>query len=456
LSRLNKLVASPPRLGYEYFGRREKAVSANSLAARLRGLVASYVKTGVSRVDGKRRRGREIVNFVALATVVSNTGFAILFSLLDFRGFLPFVLTLLFFSLVWLATPLLHRFGELTAGTYLWATAMAGDAAYAWIAGTDAGFQYFLLAGPATLVMVLGSRRLKLVAFYFSILLLVFALIELTFPAKSAYIAMSEGMTTFSFLLSVCMSAAFNLLAALYTFRRAEEYEDAFEAEHERSEKLLLNLMPASIAERLKHDPDGLIADDLPSVTILFADIVGFTARAAALPAGRLVRFLNRIFLEFDRLAEEHGLEKIKTIGDAYMVAGGMPEPRPDHAGAVAAMALDMLDVMRKVSEEYGEDVAVRIGIHSGPAVAGVIGERKQFYDVWGDTVNVAARMESHGEPGWIQVSAAARQAIGPAFGFVERGVVEVKGKGPMELFFLAPRTDGFAVPPAGPPAFAS
>lgn len=430
-------------------------MSTSSLAARLRGIVVSYVETGVGGVDGKRRRGREIVNFVSLATVVSNTGFAILFALLDFWGFLPFVLTLLFFSAVWLATPLLHRFGSLAAGTYLWATAMAGDAAFAWIVGTDAGFQYFLLAGPATLVMVMGSRRLKLVGFYFSILLLVFALIELTFPEKSAYMTMSAGMTTFSFLLSVCMSAAFNLLAALYTFRRAEEYEDAFEAEHERSERLLLNLMPASIAERLKQDPDGLIADDLPSVTILFADIVGFTARAAKLPASRLVRFLNRIFLEFDRLAEEHGLEKIKTIGDAYMVAGGMPEPRADHAGAVAEMALDMLDVMRKVSEEYGEDVAVRIGIHSGPAVAGVIGERKQFYDVWGDTVNIAARMESHGEPGWIQVSAEARRAIGPAFGFVERGVVEVKGKGPMELFFLAPRAGGFA-PPVGPPAFAS
>ena len=431
-------------------------MSTSSLAARLRGIVVSYVEMGVGGVDGKRRRGREIVNFVSLATVVSNTAFAILFATLDFWGFLPFVLTLLFFSAVWLATPLLHRFGNLAAGTYLWATAMAGDAAFAWIAGTDAGFQYFLLAGPATLVMVMGSRRLKLVGFYFSILLLVFALIELNFPAKSAYITMSAGMTTFSFLLSVCMSAAFNLLAALYTFRRAEEYEDAFEAEHERSERLLLNLMPASIAERLKQDPDGLIADDLPSVTILFADIVGFTARAAKLPASRLVRFLNRIFLEFDRLAEEHGLEKIKTIGDAYMVAGGMPEPRPDHAGAVAEMALDMLDVMRKVSEEYGEDVAVRIGIHSGPAVAGVIGERKQFYDVWGDTVNIAARMESHGEPGWIQVSSAARQAIGPAFGFVERGVIEVKGKGPMELFFLAPRTDGLAAPPAASAAFAS
>lgn len=421
----------------------------SGMAASLRNLAAAYVQAGVDDAGGRRRRGREIVNFVSLATVISNTGFAVLFALLDFRNFLPFVAALLVFSLVWLATPLMHRFGEFAAGTYLWATAMVGDAAYAWIAGTESGFQYFLLAGPSTIVMVLGSRRLKLVAFYFLVMLAAFALIELTFPEKSRLIVMSEALTSATFLLSVCMSAAFNLLAALYTFRRAEEYEEAFEAEHERSERLLHSLMPASIAERLKRQPDEVIADDLPAVTILFADIVGFTARASALPARRLVRFLNRIFLEFDRLAEAHGLEKIKTIGDAYMVAGGMPEPRADHAGAVADMALDMLAVMKKLSDEFGEEVAVRIGIHSGPAVAGVIGERKQFYDVWGDTVNVAARMEAHGEPGWIQVSPQARYAIGDAYRFAERGLVEVKGKGPMQLSFLTGRAAG-ATPAAG------
>jgi adenylate cyclase len=289
-------------------------------------------------------------------------------------------------------------------------------------------------------VMVLGSRRLGLVAFYFAALLIVFAIIELTFPAQSRLMTLTPAMTTAAFLLSVCMSAVFNLVAALYTFRLAEAYEDAFEAEHERSERLLLNLMPAAIAERLKHEPGEVIADDLPAVTILFADIVGFTARASALPARRLVGFLNRIFLEFDRLAEAHGLEKIKTIGDAYMVAGGMPEPRPDHASAVADMALDMLEVTQKLSREFGEEIAVRIGIHTGPAVAGVIGERKQFYDVWGDTVNVAARMESHGEPGVIQVSAQARQAIGTVFEFSERGMIDIKGKGLMKLFVLTGR----------------
>jgi class 3 adenylate cyclase len=258
-----------------------------------------------------------------------------------------------------------------------------------------------------------------------------------------------------TFLASVCTSALFNLLAALYTFRRAEEYEDAFEAEHARSERLLNSLMPAAIAERLKRNPGDLIADDLPEVTILFADIVGFTGRAARLPADRLVAFLNRVFLEFDRLADRHKLEKIKTIGDAYMVAGGMPEPRPGHAAVVADMALEMLEVTHRLSAEFGERVDVRIGIHSGPAVAGVIGERKQFYDVWGDTVNVAARMESHGEPGFIQVSPQAREAIGPGYAFRARGMVDVKGKGPMHLSYLVGRSEDADPAPASDKAAA-
>jgi adenylate cyclase len=415
----------------------EGSVPDTSLAARIRSIVTRYIRIGVEPGGGPRNRSREIVNFVSFATVLSNTGFAMVFSLIGFRNFLPVIAALLLFSLLWMVTPLLHRFGELAAGTYLWATALVGNALYASIAGADAGFQYFLLAGPAILVMALGSRRIARVTLYFVILLVVFAIIELTFPRKTDLVVMSEAMTRTMFLLSIFASASFNLIAALYTFRKAEDYQAAFEAEHERSERLLLNLVPLSIAERLKHRPNEIIADTLPAVTILFADIVGFTQRASGMPADRLVAFLNRIFLAFDRLADQHGLEKIKTIGDAYMVAGGMPEPSADHASAVADMALGMIAITREISLEIGEEVAVRVGIHSGPAIAGVIGETKLFYDVWGDTVNVAARMESHGESGRIQVSDAARQAIGENYAFVDRGLVRIKGKGEMAAFWL-------------------
>ena len=415
-------------------------MSGKGFLSRVRGWALAYIGLGVDGTDDKTRRSREIVNFVSIATVLSNTCFAAVFSLIDFWNFLPLVAALMLFTVLWTITPFLHRFGDLAAGTYLWATALLGNALYAWITGADAGFQYFLLAGPAILVMALGSRRILRVAVYFAILLIVFAVIELTFPRKTDMVTMSETMTRTIFLLSVIASAWFNLIAALYTFRRAEDYQEAFEAEHERSERLLLNLMPASIAERLKSSPSTIIADDLPSVTILFADIVGFTMRASKMPADRLVGFLNRIFLVFDRLAESHGLEKIKTIGDAYMVAGGLPVPHEGHASAIAAMALDMIEATKRLSEEAGERITVRIGIHCGPAVAGVIGETKQFYDVWGDTVNVAARMESHGEAGRVQVSSEARTAMGDGYVFEERGAIDVKGKGMMTVFFLEGR----------------
>jgi adenylate cyclase len=190
------------------------------------------------------------------------------------------------------------------------------------------------------------------------------------------------------------------------------EQHTLLQHEQTKSEALLLNILPPPIAERLKQVP-GIIANRFEAVTVLFADIVGFTELAAGVAPEALVGMLNEVFSCFDLLAEQHGLEKIKTIGDSYMVVGGLPMPRPDHATAVAAMALDMQAAIRAVS---GGALNVRIGIHSGPVVAGVIGTRKFSYDLWGDTVNVASRMESHGQAGAIQVSAATYELVQHAF----------------------------------------
>ncbi len=217
------------------------------------------------------------------------------------------------------------------------------------------------------------------------------------------------------------------------------------DAERARSEGLLLNVLPSRIAERLKNGP-GVIADRFAQATVLFSDIVGFTELSARLEPDELVRKLDAVFSRFDEIAGELGLEKIKTIGDAYMVAGGVPLPRADHAVAVCEMALRMRDALAELEPVVGGKLEVRIGVHSGDVVAGVIGKKKFIYDVWGDTVNTASRMESHGVPGAIQVSEATYDLVSSDFDFEPRGEIAVKGKGAMSTYLLMKRR----APPSG------
>ena len=211
--------------------------------------------------------------------------------------------------------------------------------------------------------------------------------------------------------------------------------------EHEKSEGLLLNILPRPIAERLKRNPQ-VIADGFPHVTVLFSDIVGFTPMSDKLSPEDLVELLNRLFTGFDRIAQRHGLEKIKTIGDAYMVAAGVPVPTIRHAHAVAEMALDMRAFALEFGAQLDPPVSIRIGVHSGPVVAGVIGESKFAYDLWGDTVNTASRMESSGVPGEIQVSAVTHALLADDYVFRDRGTISVKGKGEMKAYFLDGRVE--------------
>jgi len=212
-------------------------------------------------------------------------------------------------------------------------------------------------------------------------------------------------------------------------------------AEREKSEALLLNVLPAPIAERLKQG-QNVIADHFDAVTVLFADIVDFTKLSARVSPIILVGLLDEIFQAFDTLAEKHGLEKIKTIGDAYMAVGGLPVPRPDHAQAVAAMAIEMRETLAKLNVAVLFSLNIRIGIHTGPVVSGVIGKKKFIYDLWGDTVNTASRMESHGLPGEIQISESVHERIKNEFICESRGVVQVKGKGELRTWWLKGRKD--------------
>jgi adenylate cyclase len=211
---------------------------------------------------------------------------------------------------------------------------------------------------------------------------------------------------------------------------------DELRTEKERSEALLLNILPGSIVERMRRG-ETVIADHIADATILFSDLVDFTSLAARRSAEETVAVLGDIFCRFDSLAASYGLEKIKTTGDGYMVAGGLPEARADHALAVAEMAFAMLDAVENASRAVGEPLQLRVGLNSGALIAGVLGTHKFVYDVWGDTVNTAKRMESYGLPGHVHVSAVTRQALGDAFRFEPRRPLEIKGKGLVETYFL-------------------
>jgi adenylate cyclase len=217
--------------------------------------------------------------------------------------------------------------------------------------------------------------------------------------------------------------------------KRLHDYEQAYlrmvEEEEARSERLILSMLPASVARRLKNG-EAPIADHVTDASVLFADVVGFTTRAAAMDPRDLVALLDGIFSTGDELVAKHGLEKIKTIGDAYMVVGGIPEPLPQHAELVARFALELVATVRRRFA-----VELRVGIHAGPVVAGVIGSRRPTYDVWGHTVNFASRMESHGVPGRVHVSADFRDRVAGAFSCEGRGEVAIKGHGTVVTYLL-------------------
>jgi class 3 adenylate cyclase len=240
------------------------------------------------------------------------------------------------------------------------------------------------------------------------------------------------GVVIAFFVLNVAGVATTAYLLLQYFVRAREE-------EHARSERLLLNVLPKPVAARLKRE-EGIIADAFQDVTVLFADIVDFTPLAERLSAEEVVALLDHVFARWDVLAAEHGVEKIKTIGDAYMVAGGIPLPRDDHAEAIAELALRMRPEVKRLAATAGLELEVRIGIDTGPVVAGVIGRAKFIYDLWGDTVNTASRMESHAQPGTIQVTERTHARLRERYELHPRGNIEVKGKGTMTPYLLLGR----------------
>jgi guanylate cyclase len=291
---------------------------------------------------------------------------------------------------------------------------------------------------PLAALALVGTRRSLPWLALFSIELAVLAALDPVLSQHPA--ALPQSLVISFFVLNIVgVPISAYVMLAYYVEQRARAHE-ALETERQRSERLLLNVLPQAIAERLKASM-GVIADQYESVTVLFADLVGFTEHAATMAPQQLVALLDEIFSAFDRIVEGEGLEKIKTIGDAYMVAGGLPQPQPHHVEAVARTGLAMREEIAAIARRTGRRwLDVRIGIDTGPVVAGVIGRRKFIYDLWGDTGNTASRMESHGLSGRIQVTERVAAELGPEFSLRSRGTIQVKGKGPMKTYLLESR----------------
>jgi len=336
----------------------------------------------------------------------------------------------------YVSMPLLHRFGPLVAPLVFIVISYSVMFWVASLVGTNGEERLGFLVTTALGILIIGTEHYFITVALGVVSVAIIIVMELVLPRDAGFVSPTFLFFT-NFASSVMASAAVLYGIIFYAVRQMENAEATAEREHLRSEGLLVNILPPSVAERLKDRGDSEIADAFPEASILFADMAGFTARASDTTPEDLVRFLNSVYTRLDSLVERHGLEKIKTTGDSYMVVSGVPEAVPDHAAALADLALEIRDELAGLVDHKGRAVPVRIGIASGPVVAGVVGTRKFFYDVWGDAVNTASRMESTSEAGKIQVAPKTHELIADRFEFQERGVIEVRGKGLMQTWFL-------------------
>lgn len=341
-------------------------------------------------------------------------------------------------AMVFAMVPWLQRFGELVAPLTFLGAAYVSVFASCVDVGTGSGAQFFFLVGACIVVLLLGIEHIILASALAAVAAGLIVAVEFLVPRDTGL--QPAWVQSTGFIVTAVSSVVMVVVTVWFALRDTARAEAVMESQYERSEALLANMLPASIAERLKEPDRGIIADKFDVASVLFADIVGFTERASGAAPADLVRFLDRLYSAFDALVDKHGLEKIKVSGDSYMVVSGVPRARPDHAQALADFALDMANVAARLKDPHGNAVPLRVGMACGPVVAGVVGSRRFFYDVWGDAVNVASRMESTDSVGRIQVPEAMYERLKDEFVLQERGHIDVKGKGLMRTWYLIGR----------------
>ncbi len=403
---------------------------------RLPGWIERLASVGITSVNPDIIRRQRFTNIVAYAAALNAVSHLFINATYGLETLLPAHIYNAVFALLMFSIPLLHRFGENVAANAGLAVVVIGNISVVWMFGVVAGLHiYFTLAGVA--LFMLGVQHWKQFLFWFVIFsaaLIVSLRLAPVFGLLAPNNYALQGTLAWHAMINALIINALIIVYALMALRRAE-----FELEEQRakSDALVRIVFPSSIAKRLLSGTEHKIADRLDNLSILFADLVGFSSAAHQETPDQVIGYLDEFVRVFDELCERHEVEKIKTIGDCYMAAGGIRGSNQEQAAAIGRLALDMLAAQHAMRPLGGKSLTLRIGVHYGTVTAGIIGETRFTYDIWGDAVNVASRMESHGLAGRIQVSEQFRDVTLDAFEYEERGTTPVKGLGEIRTFFL-------------------
>ncbi len=376
------------------------------------------------------RRRLKIVNVMAFMIAIFSVIYAGVFAAFGVEDYWPLIVLNLALVVVALLAPLAHRLNDVAAALLICAAEFAALFFFVRELGRDSGIQLNFIIAAAVVFAIYDRTRIGLSVAVIATALGLHLAAWFLYPPENARVAADRFLLHNLYVSSAATTFCLIALIVGYAFALADRARAEADA-------LLANILPEAIAERLKARPGERVADAVPQASVLFTDLVGFTELAQELGAARTVDILDQVVTEFDRLAATHGVEKIKTIGDGYMAVAGVSQPQADHAVRLARMALCLPELVARLSETHGVDLRVRIGIAGGPVMAGVIGADKFSYDVWGETVNLASRLESHGIPGEIQVTAEVREALQDGFVFEPRGHIDVKGVGLLETWLL-------------------
>ncbi len=405
----------------------------------LRTVLSRLLAYGTESYPPRVARRLKILNGMAWLIVVTSLQYVVTFAAADFERYQPFVWLNAGLVVMGLSVPFLNKVHELAGGLLIAVTEITALFLFTGMLGRDSGTQINLIIGAAAPFFIFGLQRKVLAG---SIILVAFATHIASwfmFPPEKAWIGADKYLLDQLYLSAVFTS--FIIIGAIvyYAYSLAERAEGALD-------QLLRNTLPSPIVDRLQSAPGETVSDSFDNVSILFTDLAGFVGISKQLGSAATVILLNDMVSRFDTLAHMHGIEKIKTIGDAYMAGAGLPVACPDHAIRVLRFAIAIRKASRETGHAFNIDLPMRIGIACGPAMAGIIGTQKFTYDVWGDPVNLAARLESAGAPGEILVSADIRELAGGSFAFSRKRHIDIKGFGPTEVWNL----DGAVAEPQG------